>query len=114
MTDAQFWKLIDASRTHAHDVEEQAKLLTDELTKCDVIELLDFRRSFSWYLQDANDERLWAAGTIIDELSDDGFYDFRAWLISRGKEAYFHCLKDPEELCEYATPGERITAEELH
>ncbi|EKC76209.1 hypothetical protein LEA_04821 [human gut metagenome] len=53
--------------------------------------------------------RIWrtntACGTpssVIKEYgcSDDGFIDFRAWLIAQGKEVYMNALRDPDTLAD--------------
>lgn len=41
---------------------------------------------------------LWSAVRLMGHATDDGFTDFRAWLISQGKEAYFAALKEPDTL----------------
>lgn len=74
MNDSEFWKLIDASCSEsAGDVEGQVAVLVRELCLMPVEEIMSYERLFVRYLDDAYDERLWAAGCILDELSDDGF-----------------------------------------
>lgn len=115
MDDLGFWKLIDASRLEAgDDVEKQVAVLVRELSRMPVGEIVSFENHFVRCLDKAYDARLWAAGSILDELSDDGFLDFRAWLVSRGLDAFTRCLADPEELATVAMPGERVTAEEMN
>ena len=41
---------------------------------------------------------LWSVVRLMGHATDDGFTDFRAWLISQGKEAHFAALKDPDIL----------------
>ena len=44
---------------------------------------------------------LWTAASLMcDGCSDDGFTDFRAWLIAQGKDAYMSALADPDSLAE--------------
>lgn len=38
--------------------------------------------------------------------SDDGFIDFRAWLIAQGKEVYLNALRDPDTLAEVEPYGD--------
>jgi len=65
--------------------------------------LLIFRDQF-WraYRRD-----LWAAAYIIAAgCSDDGFTDFRNWLISMGRDVFTRALADPESLVSVArAPG---------
>lgn len=51
---------------------------------------------------------LWDAAAIIKEYgcSDDGFIDFRAWLIAQGKEVYLAALADPDSLAEIEPYGD--------
>ena len=51
---------------------------------------------------------LWDAAKIIKEYgcSDDGFIDFRAWLIAQGKEVYLAALADPDSLAEVEPYGD--------
>src|SRR4051794_34892070 len=114
MDEIGFWKLIDTSRNEADgDAEKQVAALVRELSRMPVEEIISYEELFIHYLDQSYDTRLWAAGNIIDELSDDGFLDFRAWLVSRGRDAFVRCLKDPEELTAVAKVGEMVTAEEM-
>jgi hypothetical protein len=46
---------------------------------------------------------LWGAAYIIEGgCSDDGFTDFRSWLISMGRDIYETALRDPESLVDVA------------
>ena len=38
--------------------------------------------------------------------SDDGFIDFRAWLIAQGKEVYMNALRDPDTLADIEPYGD--------
>ena len=38
--------------------------------------------------------------------SDDGFIDFRAWLIAQGREVYFAALADPDSLADVVPYGD--------
>lgn len=52
------------------------------------------------YYDLADQYGLWDAASIIKEYGcgDDGFLDFRLWLIAQGKEVYLAALKDPDSL----------------
>ncbi|MDD4496516.1 MAG: DUF4240 domain-containing protein, partial [Eubacteriales bacterium] len=39
-----------------------------------------------------------------DYMSDDGFNDFRMWLISRGRDTYMAALKNPDTLADLEMP----------
>jgi hypothetical protein len=115
MTEDQFWTIIDECREKCDgEVECQAAQLIERLSREPEKAIAEYQAHFLRFMDQAYDARVWAAGSLLDELSDDGFTDFRAWLISRGRNPYFRCLANPEELTEIATPGERVTAEEIN
>src|SRR5262249_53956418 len=62
-------------------------------------EIVEFDKIFREYWIRAYTWDLWGAAYIIDGgCSDDGFMDFRGWLISEGEKAFENALKDPESL----------------
>ena len=42
---------------------------------------------------------------MVEWCSDDGFIDFRAWLIAQGREVYLAALKDPDSLADVEPYG---------
>jgi hypothetical protein len=100
MDKARFWKIIDASRKKAKgDLDAQVEALREQLQELSPEELVDLQGVFDEYHRRAYSWDLWGAAYIIGGgCSDDGFIDFRAWLISRGEKAYEAALKDPETL----------------
>lgn len=54
----------------------------------------DFHDAVHAYEDLAYKYGLWSAVRLMGHATDDGFTDFRAWLISQGKEAYFAALKE--------------------
>ena len=64
-----------------------------------VDEILAYDTIMEDMLEKAYNAALWDAADIIGcGCSDDGFSDFRAWLIAQGKEVYDKALADPESL----------------
>lgn len=58
------------------------------------------------YEELADQYGLWDAASIMVEwCSDDGFIDFRAWLIAQGREVYLAALKDPDSLADVEPYG---------
>jgi len=100
MDKAQFWKLIDRSRKAAEEnPEQQLETLRDLLTGLSVEDIMAFDRILDEYHARADNWDLWGAAFLIGGgCSDDGFMDFRGWLISRGEKAYEEALVDPESL----------------
>ncbi len=115
MTENEFWNLIDTSRAEAgeRNVEGQVVVLVAALAGLPTEDIISFQKHFSGFSREAYDFRLFAAASVLDDLSDDGFHDFRSWLVSRGKTAFFRCLNDPETLAEIADLGDRVAVEEM-
>jgi hypothetical protein len=100
MDEETFWQLIDKTRAASgRNVSKQADLLVDELVQLSVEEILDFDKIVDEFMDNAYDAALWDAAYIIRcGCSDDGFYEFRGWLIAQGKDVYDNALADPESL----------------
>jgi hypothetical protein len=100
MNKAAFWRLIDASREQAGgDLDEQVADLRARVEQLEPDEIVQFGKLFDEYWGRAYTWDLWAAAYILGGgCSDDGFLDFRGWLISRGERVYEEALRDPETL----------------
>jgi hypothetical protein len=100
MNDAQFWSLIDSTRRCAEDdPDAHIEALTAALAELPEPEIIEFDRRFNEHWIRAYTWDLWAAAYIIGGgCSDDGFMDFRGWLIARGREVYEAALADPQSL----------------
>ena len=86
-----FWSLIDAvnKEVSPEDTDGILKATQEKLLQLPLREILDFHNLLTLYMDLADIPDLVAAATIInDGISDDGFTDFRAWLVSRGREVY--------------------------
>ena len=57
----------------------------------------DFAHAYSSL---ADQYGLWTAASVMERggCTDDGFMDFRTWLVAQGKEVYMAALKDPDSL----------------
>ncbi|MEO8671974.1 MAG: DUF4240 domain-containing protein [Tahibacter sp.] len=108
MDKMQFWNVIDASRNDSEgDPEAQLDALRERLTGLSESDIADFERIFSEYHDRAYDWGLWGAAYVIGGgCSDDGFMDFRGWLISRGEKAYEAGLADPDSLVDVVTDND--------
>ena len=100
MDQATFWRLIASSRKKARgDLDTQVNALREQLQQLAPEEIVQFDRIFRAYWARAYTWDLWAAAYLIGGgCSDDGFLDFRGWLISKGEKVYEAALKDPESL----------------
>jgi hypothetical protein len=95
-----FWNLIEKTfETSKGSLSKQVELLTELLAQSSVDDIADYKTILDNLMDDAYDASLWDAAIIINcGCSDDGFADFRAWLIAHGKEVYEKALVDPEIL----------------
>ena len=87
--------------------------LRDRLRNLPSEEILEWKQIFSFYQDAARRNDLWAAGAAMGaHSSDDGFMDFRSWLISQGHDVYMSALKDPESLVSVNTDGQELNFED--
>lgn len=105
MTEDTFWDIIE--RTHADTHEAQIAALTAVLQSQTIDDILSFQTTYLSLIDRADRWDLWgAAYLIIGGCSDDGFDDFRNWLISRGRAVFEAALADPENLADIDLSGE--------
>jgi hypothetical protein len=97
---AGFWQLIaDTRQAAGNDTGRQSELLEERLSQLPADQIVDFAQT-----RRALEERLyswdaWGAAYVIDDgCSDDCFRDFRAYVISLGREPYEAALRDPDAL----------------
>ena len=86
---------VDASdEVDISDLEAKLRTLPlDEIVAFDEIFTRLHRRSYTW--------PLWGAAYVINGgRSDDGFADFRGWLIAQGRAVYEKALDDPDSLAD--------------
>jgi hypothetical protein len=99
----EFWSIVEASlQSHPADCVAQAKALEQHLASlteaqhcgfCLRFEMMDARVSAR--------EHLWAAAYIIrGGCSDDSWMDFRAALISRGRQVCEAAIMEPDSLAD--------------
>lgn len=109
MTDAEFWSLIDLSRLKARGSSRRQEVVLRRLLrgfcKDDVAE---FSVRYENLIRKAYHWDLWAAAYVIGGgCSDDAFWDFRSWLVSRGKKAFQAALANPESLIKVVSQTDR-------
>lgn len=112
MTEADFWKIIEAVRAergagvclpYAQQLENLARVLRGLPPE----EIVSFRDLFMDRVVASYRWDLWGmAAAIAGGCSDDGFADFQSWLVSLGKEDFARALEEPEEILTLASrPG---------
>ena len=95
----QFWEIID--RTSRVDGLDQLDALRDELDGLPWFAVVAFQARFSEATQAAQSYDLLAAANLINgPCSSEGFRDFRAWLVSRGREVYEAAITNPDSLAD--------------
>ena len=103
MNKEQFWNIVNEvhSSTDPRNQKEVLTALRDRLRNLPSEEILEWKQIFSFYQDAARRNDLWAASAAMGaHSSDDGFMDFRSWLISQGRDVYMSALEDPESLVE--------------
>lgn len=87
-----FWDLIhEAKNACGQDMDAMLAYLKDRLVSMGHAQAQNFHDIIHVYEDLADKFGLWDAAGIMKEYgcSDDGFIDFRAWLIAQGREVYF-------------------------
>ena len=104
ITKDTFWELIaQAKEQCGQDQDAFAQWVENRLTEMGPEQALNFDAIVHGYRDLAYKYGLWSAASILcDGCSDDGFIDFRGWLIAQGREVYMAALKDPDTLADAA------------
>lgn len=105
----RFWALISESRREFDpdrengNMDAQVAAIRKLLSDLPMEDVAAFSNAFSKLFHDAYNWDLWAAGYIIEGgCGDDGFTDFRYWLISMGRDVYENAMTDAESLADVA------------
>lgn len=95
----RFWSIIEqAGKSRALNGSIE-KPLCGELQKLSPPEILQFDAIFREYHSIADNWLMWSAANLYaGSLSDDGFIDFRAGLISQGRDVYRQVVQSPDSL----------------
>lgn len=105
MSRGDFWQLIDDLIATTDGLEEFEVALDDHLTSLSANDIKDFAQHYAQLQNEANTTGILEAACIIGcGESNDGFMDFRRWIVFQGKSAFEEILADPDCLGEYS-PG---------
>ena len=104
-----FWQLMEETKNQCEqDMDASISWIKKELLSMPPEQSLQFHAIMHGYRDAADKYRLWTAATLIKEYgcSDDGFMDFRAWLIAQGKEIYMAALENLDSLAKVDKYGD--------
>ncbi|MEZ6056861.1 MAG: DUF4240 domain-containing protein [Planctomycetaceae bacterium] len=108
MTASDFWHIIARSSEDNSGPRQQERRLQRLLMKLDSDEIVSFNEWFGHFVREAFFYRLWGAAWLIGNgCSDDGFWDFRCWLVAQGEHIYSSAIDDPDSLSEVVTRKDR-------
>jgi hypothetical protein len=98
----EFWTRIERSdKAASGDMDQKSALIKADLALLPKQEALAFLRMFHVKMDEAYSWALWGAAHAINGgCDDDTFSDFRASLISRGRQAFERALSDPDSLAD--------------
>lgn len=102
-----FWHIIDSVNSEVSSADQKGilRVTQEKLQEYNPQEIAVWANFLRHYRDLADTSGVFAASCILnDYMSDDGFMDFRAWLISRGKDVYLAALKNPDTLAEIEIP----------
>jgi hypothetical protein len=102
MDGSEFWAIVESSKAESDGTfDGHAESLTEKLSELEPAQIAAFDRVFSTLKFKAYTWDLWGAAYVIHGgCSDDGFADFRSWLISMGRSVYERALSDPDGLAD--------------
>ena len=108
MSKSDFWELIaGAKKECGQNMDASSQWLAGQLIARGLQQTQDFHDILNGYLNLSYQYGLWTAASLMCEngCSDDGFIDFRAWLIAQGEEVYMAALADPDSLADVEAYG---------
>lgn len=103
-----FWDIIDRVNAEVDRNEQKAVLAATEkqLMHYPAEDIARWHEIKRVYMDVAYRNDLWAACAATEShCTDDGFIDFRSWLISQGKEIYMAALHNPDSLADLDIPA---------
>ena len=104
MTRDDFWQLVDVGKDEGGgDLSRRYDALVRLLSDREPEEIVEFDRILGALIAESYRWDLWGVARLMnDGCSDDGFQDFRRWLISSGERVYREALANPDSLGELA------------
>ena len=109
MEKERFWKVIaEVNRcVSSGDQEAVLEATRKKLMEYSASDIARWHEIRGVYMDLAYRNDLWAACAATGtHCSDDGFIDFRSWLISQGRDVYMQVLQEPDSLADVDIPAE--------
>ena len=109
MDDDAYWSLVERARAEGGDdsPETVAEALVAVLSTLGPSEVVGAEEAFARISRRAYGFALWGAAYLLNGgCGDDGFDDFRGWLVTRGRAVYQAALADPDSLADVVTVDE--------
>jgi hypothetical protein len=100
-----FWAVIDrATADRPGSPDEVAQRATADLATRDPEEIVAWGRHLDKVMAASGKEDLWAAAYLINGgCSEEGFDNFRGWLIANGRDVVARAVREPDTLAELPT-----------
>ncbi|HEY7358339.1 MAG TPA: DUF4240 domain-containing protein [Ktedonobacterales bacterium] len=108
MDEATFWRIIETAKVESKgECYQQVRLSEQQLAQLPPEEIQSFDRLLSRFVGAADNHHLRAAAYLINGGgSEDGFMDFRGWLIAQGEAIFYSVLQNPDSLANLVEPTE--------
>ena len=114
MNKDEFWETIERVNhlVPSGDQRVVVRKMCEELKNFSPNDILDWYCILLEYNNAAYRNDLWAACSALGAHdSDDGFIDFRTWLISQGKNVYMDAMRNPDTLAKNLHSGSEMNFE---
>lgn len=100
MNSDMFWELIEKAKQEANgSIEKQTTILIDILSGFKLNDIIEFQALYVKKQDEAYRLLLWEACEFITcGGGEQNFLNFRAWLISQGKDVFSKALENPDSL----------------
>ena len=103
-----FWGVIDTARSGARNCCAVVSNATELLARRPVSEIVAFHQASGRLVDAAYLHPLWAAAhLVLHGCSDDGFLDFRGYLLTQGRHVFESIVADPDSLVTFDLLPER-------
>ena len=99
LSELQFWEIIDSAWEGNSSIEGFNENLERILLGCQPEEIVGFGYHLQRKLVESNKDDIWCAAYLVGGgCSDDGFYAFCLWLISKGQKCFDSVVENADTL----------------